>query len=336
MLLDEATSALDNHCEMLITESLESLSKGRTTVAVAHKLSTILNYDSIVLISDGYVAEQGTHNHLISINGIYSRMFSRQPEEDSTCEIHIENRKNRPILRDSILTRKSVRLSIVPPSIIRKIKSIKADLGQQNRFSMVRKTTSCILRFKFTPLGILASVGLGLQMPSFALAMAGIVESFYQPTPGLITDGGQKWAIIYVGIGAGCIVLSSLQGWSLGQIGQKLSTWLKICLYEKGLKQEMQWHDQKEHSTSAIIQLMWDIEKVSDATEQMGSLIETFTATLISACIAFTSSWSLSLVILSILPVLAMFQVLQGHMVSKTIKVRQRVLAFFKSIYFYR
>lgn len=325
--MDEATSALDNHCEMLITESLESLSKGRTTIAVAHKLSTILNYDSIILISDGYVAEQGTHEHLISINGLYSRMFSRQRKEDSTSPKKLESRKNRPILRDSILTRKSVRLSIVPPRIIRKIKSIKADLRQQNSFSMVREIASCILRFKFTPLGIFASIALGLQMPSFALAMAGIVESFYQPMPGLITDGGQKWAIIYVGIGVGCVVLSSLQGWSLGQIGKKLSTWLKIYVYDKGLKQDMRWHDQKEHSSSAIIQLMWDIEKVSDATEQMGSLIETFTATLISACIAFTSSWSLSLVILSILPVLAIFQVLQGYMASKTIKVRKRILA---------
>lgn len=319
--MDEATSALDNHCELLITESLETLSKGRTTIAVAHKLSTILNYDSIVLISDGYVAEQGTHDHLISMNGIYARMFKRKPDSDpSSPSINLD--RSRPILRESILTRKSVRLSIVPAGIIRKMKSVKAELKHQNRFSVVRQIMLGIFMFKYTPLGILASIALGIQMPAFALAMAGIVESFYQPTPGLITDGGQKWAIIYVGIGVGCIIFSSLQEWSLGQIGQNLSTWLKLHIYNEGLNQDMEWHDQKEHNASAIIQVMRDTEKVFDATEQMGSLIETFTATLISIFIAFTSSWSLSLVILSVLPVLAMFQVLQGHMVSKAIKVR--------------
>jgi ATP-binding cassette subfamily B protein len=65
LILDEATSALDNATEMLIQESLEKLSEGRTTIVVAHRLSTIKNADEIIVITGSGVAERGTHNELL-------------------------------------------------------------------------------------------------------------------------------------------------------------------------------------------------------------------------------------------------------------------------------
>lgn len=75
LILDEATSALDNATEQLIQESLAALSRGRTTIVVAHRLSTVQNADEILVINDEGVAERGTHTTLLSHNGIYAALW---------------------------------------------------------------------------------------------------------------------------------------------------------------------------------------------------------------------------------------------------------------------
>ena len=78
LILDEATSALDNTTEILIQQALDELCKGRTTIVVAHRLSTIKNADEIAVISNGRIVEQGDHNTLINNNGIYADLYKLQ------------------------------------------------------------------------------------------------------------------------------------------------------------------------------------------------------------------------------------------------------------------
>lgn len=77
MILDEATSALDNVTEREIQESLEKLSKGRTNIIVAHRLSTIKNADEIILIDEKKIIERGTHEELMSLNGAYKKLHDK-------------------------------------------------------------------------------------------------------------------------------------------------------------------------------------------------------------------------------------------------------------------
>ena len=78
LILDEATSALDNTTAILIQQALDDLCRGRTTLVVAHRLSTIKNADEIAVIADGRIAEQGSHEELIAKNGIYADLYSLQ------------------------------------------------------------------------------------------------------------------------------------------------------------------------------------------------------------------------------------------------------------------
>ena len=78
LILDEATSALDNATEMQIQASLEELSRGRTVIVVAHRLSTIKNADEIVVIGDSGIIEKGTHDELIAIDGEYRKLYEYQ------------------------------------------------------------------------------------------------------------------------------------------------------------------------------------------------------------------------------------------------------------------
>lgn len=76
LLLDEATSALDNEAERAIQETLSKLQEGRTTLVIAHRLSTVKNADQIVVMEEGHVAEIGRHDDLLSLNGVYARIHA--------------------------------------------------------------------------------------------------------------------------------------------------------------------------------------------------------------------------------------------------------------------
>ena len=78
LILDEATSSLDSESEQLVQDALDNLMKGRTSFVIAHRLSTIRNADKIVLIDKGIVSEAGTHNELMSHNGLYRKLNDMQ------------------------------------------------------------------------------------------------------------------------------------------------------------------------------------------------------------------------------------------------------------------
>jgi ATP-binding cassette, subfamily B, heavy metal transporter len=80
MLFDEATSALDTHTEREIQQNLRDLSRGRTTLVIAHRLSTVVDADEIIVLADGRIAERGRHAELIGQDGRYAEMWRKQQE----------------------------------------------------------------------------------------------------------------------------------------------------------------------------------------------------------------------------------------------------------------
>ena len=78
LVLDEATSALDTESEREVQKALENLMKDRTTLVIAHRLSTIRNADRIIVVKDGRIVEEGTHDRLIAICGEYEKLYNMQ------------------------------------------------------------------------------------------------------------------------------------------------------------------------------------------------------------------------------------------------------------------
>lgn len=78
VILDEATSALDNKSEKVVQKALDKLMEGRTTIVIAHRLSTVMDADKILVINDGHIVEEGTHQELLDLNGAYAMLYNSQ------------------------------------------------------------------------------------------------------------------------------------------------------------------------------------------------------------------------------------------------------------------
>jgi len=93
-LLDEATSALDTETERLVQNALTALTADRTTIVIAHRLSTVVNADRIYVMENGKVIETGTHSELLKRKGTYSRLYALQFAEQQSARSPADQREN--------------------------------------------------------------------------------------------------------------------------------------------------------------------------------------------------------------------------------------------------
>ena len=82
LILDEATSSLDAESEKLVQTAIDDLSANRTVISIAHRLSTVVNADNIIVLNNGKVVESGSHEHLLQAHGLYENMWKRQLEKE--------------------------------------------------------------------------------------------------------------------------------------------------------------------------------------------------------------------------------------------------------------
>lgn len=259
LLLDEATSALDVQTEMNVQENLDRLMKGKTSIIVAHRLSTIRSADSIAVVQGGRVVEQGPHTELMARDGVYKKLVEIQEKraadgEDSAEEEeqHVLQSPTTPpasAFRKSVAIESGARGSVestlrrsMQVLSVKPVDAAEPDAADDKAASKKKKKEKKPKYFGrllqmnrdtlgFMMLGVVASAIYGSVMPIFSYVLAQCISIFFETTPKKIRDGGARWAAVFAGLGGACFLLGTLQQGSLGITGQRIAKKLRTLMF---------------------------------------------------------------------------------------------------------
>ncbi|XP_004702768.1 ATP-binding cassette sub-family B member 5 [Echinops telfairi] len=314
LILDEATSALDTESESVVQAALEKASKGRTTIVVAHRLSTVRNADLIVAMKDGRVVEKGTHADLMAKEGLYYSLAMSQ-------DIKKVDEDMEPV---TYATEKSI--GSVPPSSVNTTKSgLKPDCDGNSEKPMEHKETSLpevsllkIMKLNkpewtLVVLGALASILNGIVHPVFSIIFAKILTIFGKNDTTTLKQEAEVYSMIFVILGAVCFVSYFMQGLFYGRAGEILTMRLRRLAFKAMLYQDLSWFDDKENNTGALTTILAvDIAQIQGATgSRLGAIVQNATCMGLSVIVSFIYGWEMTLLILITAPVLALTGIIE-------------------------
>ncbi|PNX93309.1 ABC transporter B family member, partial [Trifolium pratense] len=331
LLLDEATSALDAESERVVQEALDRIMVNRTTVIVAHRLSTIKNADTIAVIHQGKIIERGSHAHLTrDPDGAYSQLIKLQEMKGSDQNVANDTNKSNNIV---LSERRSSHRSLSSRSISQ-VSSGGGDSGRHSFTASFGVPTTIVgvsetadggtqappsppevplyrLAYLNKPeipvllIGTIAAVLHGVILPVFGLLLSKMISIFYESHDELRHDS-KVWALVFVGFGVASLFIFPCRFYFFGIAGGKLIKRIRKMCFEKVVHMEVSWFDESEHSSGAIgARLSTDAASIRALVgDALGLLVENIATAITGLVIAFVASWQLALVILALVPLL--------------------------------
>ncbi|OTB18178.1 hypothetical protein K445DRAFT_314988 [Daldinia sp. EC12] len=259
LLLDEATSALDPQSEEIVQKALDNVSKGRTTIMIAHKLATIRNADNIVVMEKGRIIEQGTHSSLLERNGVYSRLVRAQDlsvtkqtfDSGSSDEVDEKHEDGEPATLTKSLTRYST-------STNRRLEKHLAqddfDLWKpvgllRTVWLLVVSTPELKWTYSLLLFGCLAAAA---AFPGQAILMSKFIEVF-QFTGSEMRSRGNFFALMFLVMAIGALIVYFIIGWTSNVVAQTLNHKYRRQIVNDLLKQDLKFFDRPENTTGALI-----------------------------------------------------------------------------------
>ncbi|WVZ96174.1 hypothetical protein U9M48_041843 [Paspalum notatum var. saurae] len=329
LLLDEATSALDTESERIVQEALDRVMTNRTTVIVAHRLSTIRNADTIAVIHRGSVVEKGSHHELVrDPEGAYSQLIRLQEASQAPEGASNQNRSIRkgdsgiPLGKQTPTNQSasqkspqnnssnhSLSVSFGAPLEIdvQNISSKNADEEIQQEVPLSRLASLNKPEIPVLILGSIASAVSGIIFPIFAILLSNVIKAFYEP-PRILRKDAEFWSSMFLVFGAVYFLSLPLGSYLFSVAGCKLIRRIRLMTFEKVVNMEIEWFDYPENSSGAVgARLSADAAKVRGLVGDALQLVVQNSATLVAGLvIAFVSNWELSLIILALIPLIGL------------------------------
>ncbi|KAM5568564.1 ABC transporter B family member 11-like [Rosa sericea] len=331
LLLDEATSALDAESERVVQEALDRIMVNRTTVIVAHRLSTVRTADTIAVIHHGKIVEKGPHTEMVKDpDGAYSQLIRLQ-EISSVSEHHAQNDHERPELSSSFRN-----------SSFRSISRGSSEIGNSSRrshsFSISHGAPTVTGVFEIAPaepdipaasievhpevslsrlaylnkteipillLGSIAAAICGAIFPIFGVLISSVIKTFFDQ-PHQLRKDSKFWALIFVVIGVVALLAHPVRAYFFAVAGCKLIRRVRSLCFEKVIYMEASWFDEAEHSSGALgARLSGNAASLRGLVGDALSLAVMHASTTIAGLvIAFLANWQLAFIILLMLPLL--------------------------------
>ncbi|ESQ55610.1 hypothetical protein EUTSA_v10024238mg [Eutrema salsugineum] len=339
LLLDEATSALDAESERIVQDALVNLMSSRTTVVVAHRLTTIRTADAIAVVHQGKIVEKGTHDEMIQDpNGAYSQLVRLQEgskEEANETEIpestsldnversgshRLSSAMRRSVSRNSSSSRHSFSLAsnfFIPGAV-----NVNQTEDNHHETETVRHKKVSLKRLAYLNkpeipvlfLGSLAAMAHGTLFPIFGLLLSSSINMFYEQ-PNKLKKDSRFWALIYVTLGLANFVVIPVQNYFFGVAGGRLIKRIRSLSFDKVVHQEISWFDDTSNSSGAIgARLSTDAATVRSLVgDALALIVQNISTVIAGLIIAFSANWILALIVLALSPLIVM----QGYLQTK-------------------
>ncbi|KAH7282488.1 hypothetical protein KP509_35G032800 [Ceratopteris richardii] len=303
LLLDEATSALDSDSEKSVQEALDRVMVGRTTVVVAHRLSTIQNADMIAVIEEGKISEIGSHQELMEKDGAYAALVKIQ--KDGVFENRVfRGHGDGSITNGSISQRTLSSLSNTDSVFGLALKT--KEMGQQNdsrsKLSLKRLIKLNAREWPYALLAAITAVAAGSAMPLFSLTITEALEYLYSFDKDYMKKGLTKCCLYCCGLGLLSILAHTGEFYFSGIAGERITMRVRKAMFSAILRNEISWFD--ENNTSLIAcSLSADAPSVKAATvDRIVAILQFIGLVGTAIIITFSLQWKIALISLVSFP----------------------------------
>ncbi|KNC82355.1 hypothetical protein SARC_05368 [Sphaeroforma arctica JP610] len=343
MLLDEATSALDSESERIVQEALEKASEGRSTIVIAHRLTTVQNADAIAVVEAGQIVEIGTHQELLAKGGAYSEFVQLQqmkaedpdPEEEQMVD-EMYHEATDPMARQGKRNSVLSNHSSFKHSSMKRI-STKHSVGVRERVQYLRKEGAdqppavdeikdvddgVIKRafqmnadeWKLIALGLLGNLGMGAVWPGFAIIFSQLITVMTEQNQ----DDVNFWSLMFVALGVAVFFVQWLAITPLAISGEQLTQKMRLASFKAIMRQDVGFFDDRNNSVGVLTaRLSTEAADVQGVTgNRLGSLVNVIATMGLGLTIAFTQCWLLALVVLACVPAIGIGGMLQMKMMT--------------------
>ncbi|ORZ38750.1 P-loop containing nucleoside triphosphate hydrolase protein [Catenaria anguillulae PL171] len=308
---DEATSALDAKSEKVVQEALNVAAMGRTTIVIAHRLSTVRNADKIVAMRKGEIIETGTHDELVAKKGYYYSLVHNQRVSGETDEVDETEEEE-----EASAAERAVSVVSAMTTTNHVTKTINDEVpAEKNTFLRVMRLNAD--QWKWILCGLIAALVAGATTPAYAIIYGRAITEYgiNANNPDRLRELGSQWGLAFVGIAIAAGLSNYVQVMCFIVSGEAVVAKMRSMCFSALLVQEGGFFDRKENSVGALAGKLATEANLTRKLvgDVLGTIMQIGASLLVGAVIALVSGWQLALVVLACAPFLILAGMFQSR-----------------------
>ncbi|KAL8805519.1 MAG: hypothetical protein Q9182_001888 [Xanthomendoza sp. 2 TL-2023] len=311
LVLDEATASLDTTTERHIQSSLTEVIRGRTTISVAHRLSTIKDADNIIVLKNGQVVGQGTHSELVAMNKVYAGMVATQMLQ-TTVPLKREHEtppdSQQPSKRSPVIEKEAFIDSDQTLNETAKGERIDPLGSQRSVWSTMRGIASLSRpQLIFVFLGIVAAITVGGAFSGEAVIFGHTIGAL-SPCRGAasIRASGNLFGLLFFLFAVLVLAANIISGSSFGRVAETMVLKVRILAFRSLLHQDLEWHSSNGRTPALLLSyLSTDAASLAGLSgTTMGTIVSIMVNLIAGILMTHIIAWKIAVVLLATLPIL--------------------------------